>query len=70
MAIGRSTLRSASRSTPPNASWDIYVAGPHLVGGTGTLDKQADSHTLLVIYPAHAICYQRVVICALLNTRF
>ena len=24
MAISRSTPRSAGRSTPPNASWDIY----------------------------------------------
>ena len=30
--------------------------------GTGTLDELAGSHTRLVIYPALAICYQRVVI--------
>ena len=41
----------------------------HIGGCTGTLDKLAGSHTRLVIYPAFAICYQRVVICALLNTR-
>ena len=23
----------------------------------GTLDRLADSHTMLAIYPAHAICY-------------
>ena len=38
--------------------------------GTGTLDRLADSHTLLALYPAHAIRYQRVVIHALLDTRF
>ena len=48
----------------------IYVTGPHLVGGTGTLDRLADSHTMLAIYPTHAICYQRVVIHASLDTRF
>ena len=36
----------------------------------GTLDELAGSHTRLAIYPALTICYQRVVICALLNTRF
>ena len=39
-------------------------------GGTGTLDELAGSHTRLAIYPTIAICYQRVVIHALLNTRF
>ena len=29
--------------------------------GIGTLDELAGSHTRLVIYPALAICYQRVV---------
>ena len=36
----------------------------------GTLSRLVGSHIRLVIYPALAICYQRVVICALLNTRF
>ena len=40
------------------------------VRGTGMLDGLAGSHTRLVIYPTLAICYQRVVIHALLNTRF
>ena len=39
-------------------------------GGTGMLDGLAGSHTRLAIYPALAIHYRRVVICALLNTRF
>ena len=34
------------------------------------LDGLAGSHTKLVIYPTLALCYQRVVIHALLNTRF
>ena len=38
--------------------------------GTGTLDGLVGSHTRLVIYPTHAICYWRVVICASFNTRF
>ena len=33
------------------------------------LDGLAGSHTRLVIYPTLTICYQRVVICALLDTR-
>ena len=41
-----------------------------LGGGTGTLDKLAGSHTRLVIYPILAIHYQKVMICALLDTRF
>ena len=39
-------------------------------GGTGTLDGLARSHTRLAIYPALAICYQGVVICASFITRF
>ena len=39
-------------------------------GCTGTLDGLVGSHTRLAIYPALTICYQRVVICASLNTRF
>ena len=39
-------------------------------GCTGTLDGLVGSHTRLVIYSTLAICCQRVVICALLNTRF
>ena len=38
--------------------------------GTGTLDGLVGSHTRLVIYPTLSICYWRVVICALLDTRF
>ena len=37
---------------------------------TGTLDELVGSHTKLVIYPALAICCQRVGIHALLDTRF
>ena len=44
----------------------IYVTGCC----TGTLDDLVDSHTKLVIYPTLSICCQRVVIHALLNTRF
>ena len=62
-----STKDAAVLSPPRDAR---NVTGAHLGGGTGTLDKQADSHTLLAIYPAHAICYQRVVIHASLDTRF
>ena len=43
---------------------------PHLGGGTGTLDELAGSHTRLAIYLTLTICYQRVVIHALLNTGF
>ena len=47
---------------------DIYI---YVTGGcTGTLDGLVGSHTRLAIYPTLAICYQRVVICASLNTRF
>ena len=38
--------------------------------GTGTLDELAGSHTRLAIHPTFAIHYQRVVIHALLDTRF
>ena len=38
--------------------------------GTGTLDGLGGSHTRLVIYPALAICYWRVMIHASLDTRF
>ena len=41
-----------------------------LGGGTGTLDGLVGSHTRLVIYPTLAIHYRRVVIHALLDTRF
>ena len=34
------------------------------------LEGLAGSHTRLAIYPALAICYWRVVICASLDTRF
>ena len=44
----------------------IYVTGCC----TGTLDGLVDSHTRLAIYPTLAICCQRVVIHALLDTRF
>ena len=44
--------------------------GSTLGVGTGTLDELAGYHTRLAIYPALTICYQRVVICALLDTRF
>ena len=40
------------------------------VGFTGTLDGLVDSHSRLAIYPTLTICYQRVVINALLDTRF
>ena len=46
------------------------VTGPHRGVGTGTLDELAGSHTRLAIYPALTIRYQRVVICASLDTRF
>ena len=39
-------------------------------GGTGTLDALVGSHTKLAIYPALAICCQRVVIHAPLDTQF
>ena len=37
---------------------------------TGTLDGLVGSYTRLVIYPVLAICCQRAVICASLDTRF
>ena len=51
----------------------MYVASymqQFLRGGICMLDGLAGSHTRLVIYPALAIFYQRVVIHASLNTRF
>ena len=39
-------------------------------GCTGTLDGLVGSHTRLAIYPTLAICCQRVVIHASLDTRF
>ena len=39
-------------------------------GCTGTIDGLVGSHTRLAIYPTLAICCQRVVIHASLNTRF
>ena len=39
-------------------------------GDTGTLDGLVGSHTRLAIYPALTICCGRVVIRALLDTRF
>ena len=44
----------------------IYMTG----GCTGTLDELVGSHTKLAIHPALAICCQRVVIHALLDTGF
>ena len=42
-----------------------------VIGGcTGTLDGLVGSYTRLAIYPTLAICCQRVVICALLDTGF
>ena len=48
----------------------LYICDSSLGVGTGTLDGLVGSHTRLVIYPTLAICYQRVVIHALLDTRF
>ena len=48
----------------------VCVCDSSLGVGTGTLDGLVGSHTRLAIYPVFAICYQRVVICASLNTRF
>ena len=45
------------------------LTAPH-GDGTGTLDELAGSHTRLAIYLTLTICYQRVVIYALLDTRF
>ena len=44
--------------------------GSTLGVGTGMLDELAGSHTRLAIYPALAIHYQRIVIHALLDTKF
>ena len=52
--------------SPPGDARNVTVPW----GYTGTLDRLVGSHTRLVIYPALTICYQRVVIHALLNTRF
>ena len=53
----------------------LFAAGPQLCicvtgGCTGTLDGLVGSHTRLAIYHTLAIHCGRVVICALLNTRF
>ena len=56
--------------------WECWSVGPtqecHKCDRwcTGTLDELVGSHTKLAIYPALAIHCQRVVIHALLNTRF
>ena len=50
----------------PGQSYHICVTG----GCTGTLDGLVASHTRLAIYPTLAICCQRVVICASLDTGF
>ena len=42
----------------------------NVTGCTGTLDELVGSHTKLAIYPTLTICCQRVVIHALLDTRF
>ena len=47
-----------------------YICDSSLEGGTGTLDGLVGSHTRLVIYPTLTICYWRVVIHALPDTRF
>ena len=53
---------------PLHQTWQIYI---YVTGRcTGTLDGLVGSHARLAIYPALAICCWRVVICALLNTRF
>ena len=51
--------------SPPRDARNVTVPW----GGTGMLDGLAGSHTRLAIYPTLAICYQRVVIHALLDTR-
>ena len=51
-------------------SRSLYIIYVTAGGGTGTLDGLVGLHTRLAIYPALTICYQRVVICALLNTGF
>ena len=51
---------------PPRDARNVMICGD----GTGTLDGLVGSHTRLVIYPSLTISCQRVVIHALLNTRF
>ena len=63
------TKKGAEVWSPPRDARNVTGA-PHLGVGTGTLDELAGSHTRLAIYPAITVCYQRVVICASLNTRF
>ena len=48
----------------------LYMCDRSMGGDTGTLDELVGSHTRLVIYNTLAICYWRVVIHALLDTRF
>ena len=55
--------------SPPRDARNVTGA-PHWGFGTGTLDELAGSQTRLAIYPTLAICYQRVVIHALLDTGF
>ena len=55
--------------SPARDARNVMVTS-HWGGGTGTLDELAGSHTRLVIYPALAIHYRRVVIHASLNTGF
>ena len=50
--------KDAAVLSPPRDAKN--VTGPHLVGGTGTLDELADSHTMLAIYATCTICYQRL----------
>ena len=52
--------------SPPRDARTVMVCG----GGTGTLDGLVGSHTRLEIYPTLAICCQRVLIHASLDTRF
>ena len=52
--------------SPPRDARNVMVCG----GCTGTLDGLVGCHTRLAVYPALAICCQRVVICALLDTGF
>ena len=56
----------------PFAKKEMAAQGAYICDSwcTGTLDKCVGSHTKLAIYPALAICCQRVVICASLDTRF
>ena len=61
-----SLLGGAEVWSPPRDARNVTVPW----GCTGTLDGLVGSHTKLAIYPALAICYWRVVIHALLDTRF